>query len=119
MPDTIIIFLEDGQSGFNLDPMTILPDPRITQLTSQSGLYHIASNLEIQRVAEILYQSNCKTESKAIKNWQNMLAMASDGMSLEPYFDKGLFTNYLFDATDLDTVLFFFLLKYIWRQQLR
>ena len=75
--------------GFNLDPMTILPNPAITQLTSQSGLYHISSNLELQRVAELLYQANCQTESKAIRNWQHVLAMSNSGMTLEPYFDKG------------------------------
>ena len=90
MPDTVIIFLEDPKSkGFQLDQMTMLPDPAITQLTSQTGLYHISTNLEIQRVAERLYQANCETEAKAIKNWQNLLALSHEGISLKPYFDTG------------------------------
>lgn len=69
--------------------MTLLPNPAITQMTSQAGLYHISSNLELQRVAEELYRANCETEQKAIRNWQHVLAMSSDGMSLKPYFDDG------------------------------
>ena len=69
--------------------MTMLPNPAITQLTSQAGLYHISTNLEIQRVAEQLYNHNCETEAKAIKNWQHVLSKAQDGMSLKPYFDEG------------------------------
>ena len=67
----------------------MLPNPAITQLTSQAGLYHISTNLEIQRVAEQLYNHNCETEAKAIKNWQHVLSKAQDGMSLKPYFDEG------------------------------
>ena len=69
--------------------MTIIPNPEITQMTSQAGLYHIASNLELQRVAELLYKSNCHTEHKAIRNWQHVLSQSSDGMSLKPYFQEG------------------------------
>ena len=89
VPDTIIIFLEEGDTGFHLDPMTIIPSPKITQMTSQAGLYHIASNLELQRVAELLYKSNCQTEHKAIRNWQHVLSQSSNGMSLKPYFEEG------------------------------
>ena len=70
VPDTIIIFLEhEGEQGFQVDTMTMLPNPAITQLTSQAGLYHISTNLEIQRVAEQLYFHNCETEAKSIKNF--------------------------------------------------
>ena len=63
MPDTVIVFLEDTtQHGFQVDTQTLMPDPGLTQITSQSGLYHISTNLEIQRVAELLYQSNCAAE---------------------------------------------------------
>ena len=89
VPDTIIIFLEEGDTGFHLDPMTIIPNPEIIQMTSQAGLYHIASNLELQRVAELLYKSNCQTEHKAIRNWQHVLSQSSNGMSLKPYFEEG------------------------------
>ena len=90
VPDTIIVFLEhEGEQGFQVDTMTMLPNPAITQLTSQAGLYHISTNLEIQRVAEQLYFHNCETEAKSIKNWQNVLAKAQEGMSLKPYFDDG------------------------------
>ena len=67
----------------------MLPNPAITQLTSQAGLYHISTNLEIQRVAEQLYSHNCETEAKSIKNWQHVLSNAHEGMSLKPYFDDG------------------------------
>ena len=67
----------------------MLPNPAITQLTSQAGLYHISTNLEIQKVAKKLYEANCATESKAIRNWQHVLSMAQEGMSLEPYFPAG------------------------------
>ena len=90
MPDTVIVFLEDTTDhGFVVDTQTLMPDPGLTQITSQSGLYHISTNLEIQRVAELLYQSNCAAEVKALKNWQTLLSTAREGMSLKPYFSQG------------------------------
>ncbi|MEE2954775.1 MAG: hypothetical protein VX780_01445 [Pseudomonadota bacterium] len=84
------MFLEsDKDKPLNLNPLTVLPNPAITQLTSQTGLYHISTNLEIQRVAKKLYQANCKTESKAIRNWQSIIAVSSEGASLKPYFSDG------------------------------
>ena len=68
VPDTIIVFLEhEGEQGFQVDTMTMLPNPAITQLTSQAGLYHISTNLEIQRVAEQLYFHNCKLRQNQLK----------------------------------------------------
>ena len=88
------MFLEkDTDKPMNLNPLTVLPNPAITQLTSQTGLYHISTNLEIQKVAKQLYQANCATEAKAIRNWQAILAVASEGASLKPYFSDGFVGN--------------------------
>ena len=90
VPDTVIVFLEDStQHGFQVDTLTLMPDPGLTQITSQSGLYHISTNLEIQRVAQLLYEANCATEVKSLKNFQQLLSTAREGMSLEPYFSRG------------------------------
>ena len=58
-------------------------------MTSQTGLYHISTNLEIQRIAKKLYHANCATEAKSIRNWQNIITMSNEGASLKPYFDDG------------------------------
>ena len=83
-----IIVLRHGDTGINTDKKFGLSHPHILSFKSQVTAQFLDSNLRIEDVAERLYNVQCSTEIKTIRNFLAIVNTATFP-SLKPYFSDG------------------------------
>ena len=86
--EIVVIFLKHGQEGIKTNETFGLNQPHLMTYKSQVTAQFINSNQRIDSMAERMYQSQCATEIKTIRNFLR-IASATIFPSLHPHFGDG------------------------------
>ena len=86
--DVIIIILKHGQEGIKTNETFGLSQPHLMSYKSQVTAQFINSNQRVENMAEKMYNSQCATEVKTIRNFLQ-IASATIFPSLKPHFSDG------------------------------
>ena len=88
-PDVSIIFLDTYDRPHQFAKDADLIRPHLTNARAVATGMHFKTNENAHLTARELYDANCVTETKTIRNLQNILRSADISTSLEPYFGRG------------------------------
>ena len=86
--NVMIVILGYGETGIITNKKYGLSRPHLLDFKSQVTAQYLDSHHRIEDVAERLYMTQCKTEEKAIRNFQAILT-TTNFPSLRPYFPEG------------------------------
>ena len=88
-PDVTVIFLDTFDRPYQFAKDADLIRPHLTNARAVATGMHIKTNENAHITARQLYDANCMTETKTIRNLQNILRSADISTSLQPYFGRG------------------------------
>ena len=88
-PDVSVIFLDTFDRPYQFAKDADLIRPHLTNARAVATGMHFKTNENAHATARQLYDANCVTETKTIRNLQNILRSADISTSLQPYFGRG------------------------------
>ena len=88
-PDIQIIFLDTFDRPYDFATNIELTRPHLINAKTTATGMHIKNAFNGEETAMQLYYANCNTETKTIRNLQNILRHADISTSLAPYFGRG------------------------------